>query len=60
MEKIDAPELAAAVPLSYYSTNPKYLDKIIYFLTLSQHLRRLKNEKLIERKGRRMDHLSTS
>jgi len=34
MERIDALELAATVLLSYYPTNPEYLDEIIYFPTL--------------------------
>jgi len=47
LEKIDALELAAAVLLSYYHTNPEYLDGIIYFLTQSQILRQLENRPLI-------------
>jgi len=31
-DKIDALELAAAVLLSYYPTNPEYLDDILFFL----------------------------
>lgn len=54
MEKIDALELAAAVLLSYYQTNPKYLDYIISFLTQSQYLRQLKNRPIIKNRKMRI------
>lgn len=47
MEKIDDLELAAVVLLSYYQTNPEFIDDIICFLTESQNLRKLENRPLI-------------